>query len=145
MPRKYKTSYKSRRPSRRFRVDFISPPCGDAPIQPKPFRTCENCKGKVEEVMSGTLCFSCNRERNAKPNAGHAPDCMYLEIQAAANRGDSFPEPEEDSCTCGYSWYISQAQQLPPVITWEQAMTEREQDFNRWYYNNPDGKPEWKY
>lgn len=37
-------------------------------------------------------------------------------------------------------WY-----ELPPVTTWKQAMEKRERDFNRRYYNNPDGKPEFKY
>jgi hypothetical protein len=57
MPRKYKSNPMTRRPSSRFHVTF------DAPIQPKPIRTCEVCSGKVEEVMSGKLCFSCNREQ----------------------------------------------------------------------------------
>jgi hypothetical protein len=34
---------------------------------------------------------------------------------------------------------------LPRVVTWQTAMEQRDRDFNRRYYNNPDGKPEWKY
>jgi hypothetical protein len=30
----------------------------------------------------------------------HAPDCMIWQIDAAADRGDGFPEPEDVACTC---------------------------------------------
>ena len=33
---------------------------------------------------------------------------------------------------------------LPPVVSWNEAMTELERDFNRRYYGNSDGKPEWR-
>jgi hypothetical protein len=31
----------------------------------------------------------------------HAPNCMIWQIDAAASRGDGFPEPEDVACTCG--------------------------------------------
>jgi hypothetical protein len=33
-------------------------------------------------------------------DAQHAPDCMIWQIDAAADRGDGFPEPEDVACTC---------------------------------------------
>jgi hypothetical protein len=35
--------------------------------------------------------------------------------------------------------------ELPKAVTWQKAMQQREQDFNKRYYNNPDGLPEWGY
>jgi hypothetical protein len=74
--RKYKTNYRTRRPVKRFHIDF------SAPSAPKPERAavCEMCGGKIEEVMTSKLCFGCNRIRSQAHNKQEHAD--WLDEQA---------------------------------------------------------------
>ena len=52
--RRYKSSYKTHRNSRRFAVSL------DAPVQSPPrAKVCEDCGGSIEEVMTVNRCFRC--------------------------------------------------------------------------------------
>ena len=57
------------------------------------------------------------------------------------------PDPElaSDAEWLATGGAYMQGPQLPPAKSWNDAMMESERNFNRRYYNNPDGKPEWRY
>ena len=101
---------------------------------------CPECGGAVMPRFGGNgrmgLCPTCEKDVEfvkvpmSQVEAFRATLTFGKALPAAVSIAYIAPQPEK---------------KLTKVITWNEAMQQREQDFNRRYYNNPDGLPEWNY
>ena len=101
----------------------------------------------------GMSCQDCGERIEGYGYWAHKTDCLHRflpvgdteEVCIYCEAWRTKDDPQRDADLLAQEvekngWY-----ELPPVTTWEQAMQERERAFNRRYYKNPDGKPEFKY
>lgn len=101
----------------------------------------------------GMSCQDCGERLEGYGYWAHEKDCLHRFLPVGDTeevctycemwRRKDNPQRDADLLNAEIEkngWY-----ELPPVTTWKQAMEKRERDFNLRYYNNPDGKPEFKY
>jgi hypothetical protein len=84
--RKYKSNYRTHRNVKRFAVSFDAPPA-----TPSPRATlCEDCGGKIEEVMTVNRCFRCEgiRRRAQTEQAQTAPRLENLGTHVIISGGE---------------------------------------------------------